>query len=409
MARAIRFNVRCRPRVAALLVLGVALVAVNASVRSADAVNRKDAAKTPAKKTPAKGAPKKSDSNPFAGFPTSIGLHPPADQDAKSMSIGKLNVDPAALCLIYLRGGDDALIGRGSKLRFVLEEAEQDGGASRWIISVASGPASGPTTSTAIAEVVRRDNLLRLDWLPAAATQADAGQLANCLLELAAGQGKHVVALRKPVLGAPIAFQFDEPMMGRWDVDSSPDPGRIKVELKLGSREPRYRFVGSSTIDAARGSTWIEFMDRRSTEALKLKVESQFKKGLQLTVTPFFQSPGESQLVRLTPAAYKRAVDRARLLGQQLEVQLASLPKGGSGGGKKGGKGKSGPPSGVAQLRDQLEKQLAVARAAQTQLADLADIQKALDGQGKLWIRATMDVDGHSVELVKAEGGRNKP
>lgn len=356
-----------------------------------------EAKKTEPKKGPAaasKGAAKKSSDQPFAGFPSSIELpdHKAAGGESPPrVVLGKLNIDPAAICLIYLKGGGEAIRGRGGKGRFELEEIESDGKEAAWRVSLIDGEA------TAIAQITRRENALSFAWLPAAAERDECKQLANCLLELSAGKGKLLLPLRRPTRGEPLTLNFGEPtIVARWDVATAPDPGRIKVELRMGSREPRYRFVGGSTISAARGSTWIEYMDKRSAEALKLKVECDYKNGVQLTVTPYFQMPGDSQVVRLSAATYKKARQQADLAVQQLNVQLAALPPGG----KKGGKQGASP---AAQLRGQLEKRLAAAQAAQSQLANVAEIRDAVDGKGKILVRALMEVEGQPVDLVLAD------
>ena len=143
-------------------------------------------------------------------------------------------------------------------------------------------------------------------------------------------------------------------------------------------------------------------MDRRTTEALKLKVESDWKRdSLQIQATPYFEMPGEKQPVKFTAAAHKKAVERAHAAVVQLEAQLASLP---ANSGKQKGKPKAGSPNpAVANVRDALQKQLTAARAAESQLADLLQIKKAIDGEGKLLIRATVEVDGQLLELLQTK------
>ncbi|MFO0816345.1 MAG: hypothetical protein U1A77_00305 [Pirellulales bacterium] len=352
-------------------------------------------AKADAKKGGAgKAAAVKTNDNPFAGFPASVELPDPKASPSEKpprVALGKLNIDPAAICLIYLKGGEEAVRGRGGKGRFELEEIEASGQEASWRVSLVDGE------STAIAQVVRQQNALSFQWLPAAAERDECKQLANCLLELSAGKGKLLLPLRRPTRGDPLTLSFDEPtIVARWEVATPPEPSRIKVELRMGAREPRYRFVGGSTISAARGSTWIEYMDKRSAEALKLKVECEYKNGVQLTVTPFFQIPGDTQVVRLSGSTYKKAKEQTELAVRQLTAQLAALPPAS----KKGGKGQSSP---VAQLRGQIEKRLAAAQTAQTQLANIAEIRDAVDGKGKILVRATMEVEGQLVDLVLAD------
>ncbi|MFM7070548.1 MAG: hypothetical protein ACKO38_01965 [Planctomycetota bacterium] len=366
------------------------------------------------------------------------------DGNNGAVAIGRLDVPTQADCVVYLRGGEVAASGRSVRAMFHLVEQSPSDDLpevrGRWLVY--PGRAMGEEATTAganaggapavdlapsdaalagrgrkaeIAELRRESDQLTFRWLEAAASMPSARQLANCVLEISAAQSRRFLPLRKTAKGEPLTFQFQEPMQARWELADAPEPGRVKVELRLGSKEPRYRFVGNSTLDASQGQTWIEFMDRRSAEALKLKIECELRGDqLRLQAAAFFQSPGEPNPVRLSPATYKRAVERVKAAMTQIEGQLATLAAAGkaaaarSGGGKAGGKGGAAArgknaDSPAELARKQWEKQLAAAREASKQLDDLAELQKLVDGRGQLLVRVVMEVEGQSVVLLQAD------
>ncbi len=349
--------------------------------------------------------------------PSSIPTPSTSGGKADARVIGKLDLPPQADCVIYLRGGEAGMGERDLRTKFhLVEQPAAEGvtsGGGHWLLfpgrAAAEGSGSG---KPAIAELRRESDQLTFRWLEAAAAEPAARQLANCVLEISAAQSRRFLPLRLTVKGDPLTFQFQDAMQMRWEVPDAPEPWRVKVELRLASKEPRYRFVGNSTLDASQGTTWIEFMDRRSAEALKLKIECELRGDqLRLQASAFFQAPGEPNPVRLSPATYKRAVERVKAVTTQLEGQLAALAAvgkaaaardGGKGGKAGGGRGKGGEsPADLA--RKQWEKQLAAAREAAKQLDDLAELQRLVDGRGQLLVRAVVDVEGQLVVLLQAD------
>ena len=88
-------------------------------------------------------------------------------------------------------------------------------------------------------------------------------------------------------------------------------------------------------------------------------------------------------------------------IASQLELQLKALPDGDGGKGKGKDKNKAkGASTPAARAREQIQQQLKLVHSAQTQLADLRDIQKAVDGKGKLHARVVFDAEGQVLELA---------
>ena len=107
----------------------------------------------------------------------------------------------------------------------------------------------------------------------------------------------------------------------------------------------------------------------------------------------------ETQLTKLNATSVRRAEEKVNQLAAQLELQIKAIPD--TDGGKGKGKGKMKPtPTAASRVRDQLQQQLKVVHSAQTQLADLRDIQKAVDGKGKLHARIVLDAEGQLLELA---------
>jgi len=338
--------------------------------------------------------------NPFARFPRAVELPPLPAPDAalqdppRPAILGAIDLPAQKICLIQLLGATE-LLKKNQSLNLEAEAEPQP--ARAWEVVFREGGETG--THATLARLTLKGGQLEFAWTKLAATAPAAGQLANCVLKFAAGEGTQLLALRRSAKIAGQAFTFEEDMVSRWEVPNPPPPEQLQVELRLAGTEiPRYRFVGSSTLRPGE-STWIEILKPKSVrEALKFRVDCQWKKSLEVSVTPYLQTALDAKPVRLTDATRKKAETQARILQQQIKLQqMAESPMTK----KKGGKVK-GEQKGQGGAKSPVTQQLATARLVVSQVNELETLQTSLAGKTRLEFRVFRLAEQVPVELLSS-------
>ncbi|MFO0871658.1 MAG: hypothetical protein U0935_22260 [Pirellulales bacterium] len=177
-----------------------------------------------------------------------------------------------------------------------------------------------------------------------------------------------------------------------------------RVEVRLVPRSlPKWRLVGSSLLQASRDTTWLEFVETKADQVLKLKLECCWTDRLELAVTPFFQLAPTAQPLPLTPAHRQRAEQLTVLTGQRLTTQLQWLAARSGGGGKGGGGSGGGGTAQATAWRKQLEQQLKIVQAARERLAHLDQLQQTLQQEGRLQVRLLSFSTGEEIPLAPGE------
>lgn len=226
-----------------------------------------------------------------------------------------------------------------------------------------------------------------------------------------AGRGR-----KEPVGEQFLQLRLSEPLVGRWRIadplESPPkggprivwEPSELRLEVRLLPRSlPRWRLVGSSSLNAARDSTWLEFVQSKSDQVLKLKVDCRWTNCLELVVSSHFQLGPEAAPVPLTPANRHKAEQFTQFMGQRLTTQLQWLTARG-GGGAGGGRGGTGAAK-MVELKKQLEQQLKVVESARLRLEHLATLQQTLEQEGRVHVRLVSPATGEEVPLAPWEPG----
>lgn len=172
--------------------------------------------------------------DPFVGFAKVVTL-PPLEEKGKALPdatkpllLGAVKLPPKALCLINLKGGENA-IATSAKQKFVLE-AGNNGTAERdWDFKLVTEGGGTPVT---VATLALQNDQLNFQWTDDATKQLTAAPyLCNCALTMSAGMGSHVLALRQPITGEPLKIDLEKPMSAKFKIDYPPNPKQIVIQL----------------------------------------------------------------------------------------------------------------------------------------------------------------------------------
>jgi hypothetical protein len=153
--------------------------------------------------------------------------------------------------------------------------------------------------------------------------------LANCALELSAGSGHHVVALREPVVGPPMAIELEKQGTAKWLVDNLPDPKSIHFEITKIDGIPRQKFDPENVMRGVGEDMTIWTGPTDDGMALGIKLTSGISgKNVQITSFPWLKFEGmkkaEKYSKKVLATGKAGATQRLNLLTQQLN----SLAKG---------------------------------------------------------------------------------
>lgn len=354
-----------------------------------------------AKSKPAASRP----TTPLASFPAAVAV-PALDRESSAASLqpvvwGPVTFGPESICILHLMNESGALPGGKS---FGLEAIAAGDVEREWDFFVrAAGMESG---GEQIAKLLLRDQQLRFQWTAAALDEPLAERLANVALKISIGADSKMVALRRPTRIPMVTLATDSTLTPRWELPAAPITSSLRVELRLASREPRYRFVGPAILSQKEPTTWIEFGIRsKDDQGLKMKLTADFRQGVGLKIEPFFQLNAQAKVLPLSDASLKRAETESEQMVTQLKARLAQL--GAIAGGGKGDKNKSGKGgksaaqnSPAALLRRQLESQLKLAENARSQVGEIRSLMKTVDGKSKLHVRVYHEVESYPFDLL---------
>lgn len=124
-----------------------------------------------------------------------------------------------------------------------------------------------------------------------------------------------------------LTLRLLEPMSSRWRVadeaaDAAKSPDDLRVEVRLFPRAlPRWRLVGSASLNATGDTTWIEFNQAKLDQVLKLKVDCRWANGLEVTAVAHFQPVPDGPTVPLSMAHRQKADQQLAQWEQQLTQQ----------------------------------------------------------------------------------------
>jgi hypothetical protein len=205
-------------------------------------------------KPAAKPAPKApANSEPFRGLAAAVSLPALVDSSGQAADerpapavLGPLKLPEAASVTAALVGGEAAV--RGTRHKFDLEAKADQPRVWQFVLS-------GVGQSSTIATLAAGAGNLLFEWTDEALKQAAvAKQLCNCTVVLSAGDLRHSVALREPVLGSPLVLDIEKPGTTRLPIGDLPIGKQLFLEVtrvegpKDAQVEPEQVAVGEELI-----------------------------------------------------------------------------------------------------------------------------------------------------------------
>jgi hypothetical protein len=292
--------------------------------------------------------------------------------------------------LAKLQGGETAV--RGGRFKFDLQST--NGTEPRdWEFQLLGGEAP-----LVVATLAVKEGELRFAWTAAGVKQAAQSRLlCNCAIDLTAGAGRHVVALREPVAGEPLGVDFEKNAAVKWTIDNLPDPKAIYIEATQFDGLARQKLVpeGATTIGDDM-LLWTGPADEAMFLCLKLLPTSQAR-GLQVASAPQVKMPGRQKVERFSKkeAAALRASFDGALAALTSQLNAASKKRST----KKG--------DAVDQFKNQIQARLDETHkgvAALDQLLTFVDSTK----EGKIHFRVYHQVEDGQIDLLVTSGDAEK-
>lgn len=327
--------------------------------------------------------------NPFQGFAATVSLPPleamgkPAEGALAPLPLGPVKIEPTALCIIKLKGGETAY---KAKTKFLLEPANQGTAERDWELKLQSD-SDAPLV---IATLSLKENQLVYQWAEEATRQQAAPYLCNCVLSLSAGAGTHQVALRKPVVVEPLAAEVEKGAINeKFNLEFPPGGKQITVELgPLSGGPPKHKVDPKTELEAFKDTTYLFTGNADDALILGFKIDvSMPARTLQIVAQPQFLLHGMAKPERYLKTTASRL---GELFGGQ--IQAAQFA------------GQIAARNPKADLKKQQETQakgaLELAQKNMAQVEQLKEIAKSLQAGGKIHFRAYYLADDAKVELV---------
>lgn len=325
--------------------------------------------------------------NPFLGLAKEVSL-PALEDKGKSVTtatqpivLGSVKLPASALCLINIRGGDDA-ISTNARQRFELASANGGTAQREWEVHVAT---QGNSARLMVARLGLQNDELTFQWTDEATRQlSSAPYFCNCILSLTSGKYTHQLALRQPLRMEPMLVDFEKPMSARCRLEYPPSTARIVVQLEPPEgRFPKYKF-DKPELAARNDNTVLMVGDSWEVMVLQFKLVAGLTgKSLKLDSQPQYKIHGMAKPEKYNKAALPRlmaAIDAARQRANQQLSQLAANFG-------------SLPADQGLKVEALLRQNIADAETQKIQAARLADLVMALQAKGKIHFQVCYAVD----------------
>ena len=349
-------------------------------------------AKTAPTPSPPPAQPPPPAANPFEGFATAVTLPAldPMDKAADATSaaaLGPVKIQPGALCLIKLKGGDSAF----KTAKFLLEPAQQGTAERDWEFKVQEGAAE----PAVIATLSLKEDQLHFQWTDQAAEEQAAPYLCNCVLAMSAGAGTHQAALRKPQTVEPLAIEASKGAVNqKYALEHAPGGKQIVVEFgPLIGGPPKNKIDPKVELSALKDSTYLFTGTADDALFLGFKLDvSMPAKTLEIMALPQYYIPkamnSPARFVKNTPSQL------AQQVGRQLQTAnfKANVAKAIRDDRKK------------KQAEEVSKGELDLAQKNMAQIDQLKEIAKLLDEGAQLHFRASYMAEDVKVELITSGG-----
>jgi serine/threonine-protein kinase len=347
----------------------------------------------PAPKAAAKPAPKPQ---PFAGLPKAVDLPPIPDTGGSAEGnppavLGPCRVDDQATLLITLAGGAAAT--RNPKQSFDL--VQQPTSARHWDVVLTS------ESPQKVATLAVEKGQLTFAWQPELGMLAGTARLlSNCALILQTGDSRHVMALRKPVLGEPLRIDLDKPASVRWTIPDLPPARQLQLAVtrvegvKDIRKEPAEPVAPGNAL-----SVWMGPSDKWYPLGLRL-TSSANNRGVTINFQPQIKLQGFNE-----PQTYRRK--DIPVLQQRAAAELDAATKGLE-------QAKRDRPS-TNPVKGPIEKELIEKRKTLfteqlnnltvviEQLAYIAQFMEVTQGEAKVHFRISYMADDVPIDLLITE------
>jgi hypothetical protein len=301
--------------------------------------------------------------------------------------------DDKLVVLARLLGGETAC-GK-TKVRFTVDAANGGTALRDWEVKVAN--ASTPENTTVIATLSAKNDQLSFQWTADAAKQATAAYLTNCALELTAGNGREVVALRQPVTVEPILMAFEKRSPPtKIAVEWLPDPKQLMFEIvNVESTAPKVKFDNKDlAADKDKTFFWMGNVETEMPLGMKLDTSISGGKFVQVLTTPQFRlegMPAPASFAKKELTTVKGTIDLGLQKGNFM-LQASSQEKDAK---KKG------------EYKTQADAMLEPAQKANTQFEQMLALAKDLQTGGKIHYRVYLNAE--EAKVILADSGGTAP
>jgi eukaryotic-like serine/threonine-protein kinase len=349
------------------------------------------------KPEPVKPEPAKSEPNPFETFAKVVTLPPleekgkPAADATKPFLLGAVKLPPKALCLMNLKGGDNA-IATSAKQKFLLEAGNNGTSERDWDIKLVT---EGSANAVVVAKVGIADDQLNFQWMEEATRpMSPAPYLRNCVLGMSAGSGSHQMALRQPLTAEPMKVDLDKAMLAKYTIDYPPNPKQIVIQLSPPEGKfPKYKFE-KPELTAKKDSTMFTTGPNDETMLLHFRLDCLMaNKVLTISAKPAYKIHGMNQ-----PKAWMKTVlnqigpatEQASAIAQSKQASLAKATLN---------------AEQKAAAETQINKEVADTAIQKSQAVMLTDLVKELQGQGKFHFEILYEADTETKVVLVSTGG----
>lgn len=356
----------------------------------------------PAKPEPAKPAPMPAPavpaSNPFETFAKVVTLPPleekgkPVADATKPFLLGAIKLPPKALCLMNLKGGDNA-IATNAKQKFMLEAGNNGTSERDWDIKLVTEGSANPVV---VAKLGIADDQLNFQWTEEATRpMSPAPYLRNCVIGMSAGSGSHQMALRQPLTAEPMKVDLDRPMSAKFTIEYPPNPKQIVVHLgPPEGKFPAFMKFEKPELTAKKDTT--VFMTGPSDEAKLLHVRFDSKmssKLLQIDAFPQYQihlMPRPDRFLKATLPKLILSTDTDSRIALEGQKNLEA--------------NKVIPAAEKAALKTQVTKTVADMERRKSEAVMLQDLVKAIQGQARIHFQVFYEADTET-KIILVETG----
>jgi serine/threonine protein kinase len=350
----------------------------------------------PVKPVPAP-APEIPAGNPFEGMAKLVTL-PPLEAKGKPLAdatmpflLGSLKLPPKLLCLINLKGGDNA-ISTNAKQKFVLEAGNKGTSERDWDIKLVTEGTSAPVV---VARLAIQDDQLNFQWTDEAKKQLpSAPYLCNCVLTMNAGSGHHQMALRQPQSGEPMKVDLDKTMSAKYTIEYPPNPKQIVIQLgPPEGKIPKFKFE-KPELTAKKDTTVFMLGPADDVMLLHFRLDCAMPaRLLTIGAKPGYQIHGMTQpkpWVKTVLTQIGPATEQANALATQ---KLANLPKSNLTADQK------------ITAQNQFNKEVEDTAKQKSQAVMLTDLAKELQASGKLHFQILYEADTETRIVLLSTGG----